>query len=389
MVDLSDGIAGSFCTRLLAGLGAEIIKIEKPGQGDSARSMEPHLPGPDCLDRSALFNHLNAGKKSVTSDLKSPKGRELVQRLVGQAQVVVENFRPGQLDSLGLGFSSLSQLNASLVLTSISAFGQYGPYRDYLATNLGCLAMGGMLYSCGEPDSQPIEIGGNQAEYVAGLTAAVATLAAVLHAELTGEGQWIDVSVMESVALMLEEALATFADAGTVYPRQGNRHGRTYPMTILPCKDGFAGVMLANDSDWELFARFTGNEELLELRFASGEDRARLASELEQLLQPFLMQRTREQIFHWAQELRLPFSLVLSPDDLLNDPQHRARGFFATTHHPLIGDLLQLGAPFKMQETPWRTDRAPLLGEHTEEILCQRLGLAQWEIWQLKSESVL
>lgn len=389
VIDFSQEVSGPYCTRLLAGLGAEVIKIEKPGEGDVARRTGPFLAGSNPLERSALFHHLNAGKKSVAIDLSRPAGRDLVIDLIRRAQVVVENFAPGTLSSLGLDYRTCSERNPGLVMTSISAFGQKGLYRDYAATDLTGLAMGGLLYTCGEPDREPIKIGGMQASYLAGLNGAIATVAALLQAELSGQGQWIDVSVMESVASALEATTVDHSRSGEVQRRQGNRHGQTYPMTILPCKDGYVGVMIADDEDWELFARLVDGEELLDSRFARGEDRMRLAADIEGILLPRLMERTRADLFNWAQELRLPFSMVLSPEELLNDPQHRSRSFFQTAAHPEVGEILQVGPPFRMEATPWQCGCAPLLGEHTEQVLRGLLNLDEGEIWGLKREGAI
>lgn len=389
IIDFSQEVAGPYCTRLAAGLGAEVIKIEKPGEGDVARQSEPFLPGSNSLECSALFHHLNAGKKSITINLESSEGRDLVKRLVCKAQIAIENFAPGYLGSIGLDYHSCSEKNPGLVITSISPFGQHGPYRDYVATDLTSLAMGGLLYTCGETDREPIRIGGMQASYLAGLHGAIATTAALLQAEVTGEGQWIDVSVMECVASVLEATTVHYSRGLEVAHRQGNRHGQSYPMTILPCKDGYIGAMIAGDENWELFARLVDKEELLESRFVRGKDRFILADEIDGILRPYLMNHTRAELFHWAQELRLPFSMVLSPGELLSDPQHRSRNFFRNARHPVAGDTIQLGPPFRMKTTPWQSGRAPLLGEHTEEVLQDLLNLDERELSELRREGAI
>jgi len=388
VIDLSEQVAGPYCTRLLAGLGAEVIKVERPGVGDVARRAEPLTPV-ESLECGALFQHLNASKKSLTLDLESPKGRDYLGRLTQQAQIVVESFAPGYLDVLGIGYSSLAQGNPGLVMTSISSFGQDGPYRDYAATDLTCVAAGGMLYLCGDPQREPLKIGGLQAEYLGGLNGAIATLAALWDAETSGKGQWIDVSIMESVVSALEGTTVAYSSGGEIRRRQGNRHGQACPTTILPCKDGYVGITFASDEDWNLFASMSNQKELLAPRHARGEDRLRFANEIEEILRMHFMERTREEVFHWAQELRLPFSMVLTPEELLNDPQHRARDFFTAVDHPVLGEVLQVGAPFVMGETPWRVGRAPLLGEHTEEVLRERLSLDEGEMWALRREGII
>ena len=231
------------------------------------------------------------------------------------------------------------------------------------------LALGGMLYTTGDPDREPLMLPGHQADYVAGLHAAVATLAALLQAERCGLGQHVDVSIMESVASILEATTVAYDRDGVIRRRQGNRHGRTHPMALLPCKDGYVGVMVASDADWEPFAAFSGLDGLLDSRFADGAGRLAHADEIDRILHPWLMDRTREELFHSAQEWRFPFAMVLSPQEVFADRQHGERGFFSTVHHPAVVDVTVVGAPFQMSETPWLVGRAPTLGEHNEEIL--------------------
>jgi crotonobetainyl-CoA:carnitine CoA-transferase CaiB-like acyl-CoA transferase len=389
VLELSGLIAGSYCTRLLAGLGAEVIKIEPPEEGDFTRKLTPLDDSGDVLENGALFHHLNASKKSITLSLASHKGVNLLRRLIGKAEIVVESLGPGAMDSLGLGFNDLARRNPDVVVTSISPFGQDGPYRDYPASDLILQAMGGLMFTCGDPKREPIKIGGRQTEYVAGLNAAVGTMGAYLAAEISGEGKWIDISIMESVVSILQGTTVAYTRQNVVRRRQGNRHGPAYSVSLLPCKDGYVAVMLPTDDDWEMFARLASLDQLLEKRFAKAERRLRFADEIEVILRPFLMERTRTELFSWAQELRLPFSIVLTLDELLDDLQHQARDFFTAIDHPVAGDVLQIGPPFKMFESGWRIDRAPLLGEHTEQVFREKLGLDEGELWELRQDGTI
>lgn len=368
VLDLSLGVAGPYCTRLLAGLGADVVKVEPPG-GDPARKAGPFLtdePGPED---SALFQHLNVGKRSVTLDLWSEVDRSVVRWLASRSHIVVESFPPGLMAELGLGFDRLRQDTPALVMTSISDFGQSGPYRDYRASEIVHLALGGLLYTTGDPNREPLMLPGYQASYLAGLNAAVATLAALYRAERTGVGSHVDVSVMESVASALEATTVVYARDGVIRRRQGNRHGRSHPTAVLPCKDGYVGVMVASEADWELFAVMAGLAELAAPRFASADRRAARVEEIEDILRPWLMTHSRCQLFRWAQQLRLPFGVVLSPQELLRDPQHRRRRFITTIPHPVLHRTTLVGPPFRMGATPWTAGRAPFLGEHHEEVL--------------------
>lgn len=389
VLDLTEDVAGPYCTRLLAGLGAEVIKIEARGEGDPCRKLLPLGNDRNPLERGALYQHLNSGKKSLSLNLDSVRGQKILEDLTQQAHMIVESLAPGTLQRWGLDYATLANENPALVLVSISGFGQDGPYRDYASTNLIELAMGGMLYTCGEPDREPLQIGGFQAGYLAGLGAASAALAAFYQAEVSGIGEHVDVSVMESVAFALEATTVKYTRDGIIRGRQGNRHGTSYPMTLLPCRDGYAGVMLTSDDDWALFAEFVGEPALMDSRFARGEDRFRRADEIKVLLRPFLAEHTRGGLFDWAQERRIPFAMVLTPHELLHDPHHRARQFLTPVEHPVLGELTVVGAPFQMTASPWKIERAPLVGEHTTIILRERLGLSDGEIWELVQAGTL
>lgn len=375
VLDLSSGVAGPYCTRLLAGLGAEVVKVEPPG-GDYARRLGPFLTGSSFgkkdkpgLDHSALFHHLNAGKKSVVLDIQSDADRSTIRSLATRSQILVECFPPGVMADLGLGYESLCRDNPKLVMTSISDFGQNGPYRDFHADEIVHLALGGLLYTTGEPDREPLALAGHQASYLAGLNATIAAVAGLCQAEVSGRGSHIDVSILESVVSVLEATTVLYSRDGVIRRRQGNRHGRSHPTTILPCRDGYIGVMLGGDADWDLFAAFTGLEGLADPRFATVAGRLASADEIDAIVRPWLMTRTRRDLFHSAQELRLPLAMVLSPEEVMRDAQHRRRKFFSTVDHPVVGKVTLVGPPFRMSSAPWISGRAPTLDEHREEVI--------------------
>ncbi len=358
VLDVGRYVSGPYCSKLLADFGAEVIKIESPNGGDISRCCGP-FPGdaPDP-ERSGLFLHLNTNKKSITLDWQSEAGGEILQKLILQADVLVENYDPGVLDC-----QSLRELNPSLILTSISYFGQDGPYRDYKGADIVAQAVGGTMKLTGLPDRQPLKIAGPQAEYQAGLNAAVATMTALYLRDETGMGQHIDISVIEVLASILEGALLSYSYNRALRKRDGARHRMLHPSTILPCKNGY--VHIDAGGDWETFARFLEIPELL--RYEPEEARQK-ADEVEAQLIPWLASREAEEIFHRAQEWRLPFAMVLGADQLPADQQLRARGFFVDIDHPIAGRLTYPGAPFKMSENTWKAGRAPLLGEHNREI---------------------
>lgn len=367
VLDLSTGVAGPYCTRLLAGLGAQVIKVEPPG-GDPTRLLGPFIGGTPSSEGSALFHHLNAAKKSVTLDVDDPSDGTILRELLARSQVVVESFSPGRMAELGLGYETLRAGSPALVMTSITHFGQSHPDRGVRGDDLIDLALGGLLFTSGEPDREPISLPGNQALYAAGLNAAVATIAALLQAEVTGRGEHVDVAVVESVLAMVESGTLSDRPDNPRRRRQGNRHGEAHPMTLLPCKDGYVAVMVPTDADWELFALVTGIEALQDPKYATVEGRRRNAGEIDAILEPWLRERTRDELFHFAQELRLPFAMVLSPAEVIADPQLKERGFFSYVEHPAVGPVLHARLPWRSSGSGWQAGRAPLLGEHTAEV---------------------
>jgi crotonobetainyl-CoA:carnitine CoA-transferase CaiB-like acyl-CoA transferase len=387
VLDLSEHISGPYCTKLLADYGAEVIKIEKPGLGDVSRSMGPFADDHPDPEKSGLFLFLNGNKKGVTLNLENREGAALFKRLIQKADILVENFRPGVMASLGLAYEALAEVNPSLILTSISYFGQDGPYRDYQGSDIVAQAMGGLMQLTGESEHEPLKLPGSQAEFQAGLNAAVATLVAVYFRDQTGEGQWVDVSVQEAVASILEAAVATYSYSGLVRNRMGSRHPLQCPSRVMPCKDGW--ILVQAGANWDHFATFLGAPELMEPRLASML-RYHYADEVEGLIQPRLMTHEAKELFSSGQQWRIPFAMVLGIDELMPDPQYRARGFFQEIDHPVAGRLHYPGAPFRMSQTPWRMVRpAPLLGEHNEEIYMGTLVFTKEDLALLRGKGVI
>ncbi|MBI2908603.1 MAG: CoA transferase [Chloroflexi bacterium] len=383
VLDLSHGISGAYCTRLLAGLGAEVIKVEAPG-GDEARRMGPFPTDIPDLEQSGLFLYLNTGKKSVTLDLSSATGISILKALVKATDILVEGYAPSVLPGLGVGYDSLEFINPALIMTSISYFGQTGPYRDYQGSDLVALALGGLMDVTGEPDREPLKPGGFQAEYQAGINAAVATMTALYYRDETGLGQHIDVSVVECIASITEGATLSYAYNKVLRRREGSRHHTACPSVILPCRDGY--VHIHAPADWDAFARFVGAPRLMNSEFKASPRRH--ADEIEAILMDWVKDKTRDEVFHAAQEWRLPFAKVMGIDELFDDPQYLARAFFVDVEDPQAGVLRQPSAPFRMS-TPWQAGRAPLLGEHNEEVYCQGLGYSREDLVRLRERGVV
>ena len=387
VLDLSENISGPFCTKLLADYGAEVIKIEKPGEGDPARKIGPFPGDEPHRDKSGTFLFLNANKKGITLNLGDKGGIAIFQKLVEKADIVVENFRPGVMAGLGLDYQALAKMNPSLIMTSISYFGQGGPYRDYQGSDIIAQAMGGLMQLTGDPEREPLKLPGSQAEFQAGLNAAVATLCALYFRDQTGEGQHIDVSVQEVVASILESAVATYSYSGFIRGRLGSRHPLQCPSRVMRCQDGWIHVQAG--ANWDHFAAFLQEPQLMEPRLASI-FRYHYADEVEGLIQPWLMKHGAEEIFASGQEWRIPFAMVLGLEELGEDPQYQARGFFPEINHPVADRFAYPGAPFRMSQTPWQIARpAPLLGEHNEEIYVGRLGLSNEDVARLGKNGVI
>ncbi|MDY7033363.1 MAG: CoA transferase [Thermodesulfobacteriota bacterium] len=387
VLDLSWHIAGPYCTKLLAGLGAEVVKIERPGQGDPARSIGPFFNDEPHPEKSGLFHHLNTGKKSITLNLKSSTGKNIFLQLVQEADILVENFSPGVMAGFGLTYEVLEELNPKLVMTSISNFGSSGPYRDYKMTEIVAQALGGLMYITGDLDRVPLKPVGSQAQYQAGLNSFVGTMAAFYGANGTGIGQYVESSIMETMNSILEYSLLEYLYQGRIEVRKGNK-GAAHPWGMYFCKDGYIGIAVVGKL-WDRLVEWIDTPEIRSESIDSIVKRVFNRDEVDAALYPFFMDHTREEIYHQGQERKIPISLVRSPEDLVNAPQYRARGFWVDIDHPETGTLTYPGAPAIMSETPWQTIRPPLLGEHNEEIYCNRLGYTKEDLVKLKEMSII
>ena len=366
VLDLTHHIAGPFCTKMLADYGAEVIKVEKPAIGDAARTQGPFINDKPDINGGGLFLYLNTNKKSITLDLKTKQGAEILKRLVKEVDVLVENFEPRVMTTLGLDYDVLKGINPGLVMTSISSFGQTGPYRDCKATDLTVWGMSGILYEMGEPDREPLKMGANVSEYVAGLYGTLCTIAAIYYCNETGIGQHVDVSILEAFHTMQPSMTLVFSYAGFVRRRAGIH----FPWGILRCQDGYIGFFLPTQTHWEMLCTLLGKPELLSKpEYETPMMREERRDEITAIIQSWLNDKLMMDVFHAAQELRLPLTMVPNMQQVLEIPQHKERGYFEEIDHPVVGKLVYPGAPFKMAETPYQKGRAPLLGEHNKEIL--------------------
>jgi crotonobetainyl-CoA:carnitine CoA-transferase CaiB-like acyl-CoA transferase len=395
VLDLTHHIAGPYCTKLLADYGADVIKIERPDGGDPARRYGPFPHDEPHPEKSALFLHLNTNKRGITLNLKTSAGKELVAELVRRVDVVVENFSPRVMPRLGLAYDTLERLNPRLVMTSISNFGQSGPYRDYKAQDILIYAMGGPMHQTGVAEREPMKMAGNLMQYQGGTMAATATLVGVWGAQLQGFGQHIDVSLFETQAGSVDRRstfLAAYAYAGETFPRQASGAQGLLPRGIYPCQDGYVCIHVTNEW-WPRLAQMLGRPDLLtDPKFATAAARLRVEhqGEFDAIFYPWLLTRTKQEIMERAQAARVLATAVNTPEDVLRDRHFQARGFFVEVDHPSAGRVTQPGPPFRMGETPWCIRRcAPHLGQHNEEVYGGVLGLSKEELMVLREQGVI
>jgi crotonobetainyl-CoA:carnitine CoA-transferase CaiB-like acyl-CoA transferase len=391
ILDLSEGIAGPYCTRLLAAFGAQVTKVEKPQIGDISRAMGPFPNNEYNLEKSGTFYYLNTDKKSVTLNLKSQRGQEICQKLLKESDVLVESFAPGGLAKSGLTKRVLKEINPYLIVTSISAFGKTGPYRNYRSNNLIASALGGTMYvnrPGTKPTRRPAIQGGFQAEYSTGVLSYIATVAALIGRSKNDKGISIDLSMMDSVATTLMGQVTEYSYLGL--SRRTNPfpiHG--YPIgNSVPCKDGWISLIPGIGGAPNL-PFLIEKPELQDDRLFT-ETHARMAEpeKFDALLLPWLKEHDKWEVAKAAQELRLAITPVLSPGELFDDPQLRAREFFATAEHPELGKVTVPGLPAKLSATPGQVGRAPLLGEHNLAVYT-KCGLTRLEIKQLQKDEII
>lgn len=387
IIDLTQYVAGPYCTKLLADYGGDVVKIEKPGAGDGARRMGPFFQDDPHPEKSGLFLNLNTNKRGITLNLDTHTGRKLFKEMVKQADMVVESFSPGVMASWGLDYPELEKINPGLVMTSVSNFGQTGPYRDYKSTNITNCAIGGWTHTAGDETNVRPQAGGWTTHYVTGTVAAIGALSALFHRNETGIGQHVDISSMEAISPITIYPTVHFSYAGVKEFRIGNR----FPYVILPCKEGYIGMNLLTQDQWELFCNFIGMGDLTENpEYEYGLPLMEKWEEVQAKIAPWFADKMPEDVFHEGQAWRIPFALVPNSREILGFPQHEERGFFVGVEHPSTGKITYPGAPFKMSQTPWEIRRsAPTLGQHNEEIFCGELEYSKTELVQLFSLGVI
>ena len=392
VLDFTIMLAGPFATMMLGDCGAEVIKIERPGTGDNTRAIGPFSSKDPDHQAGGVFLSIGRNKKSITIDLKRPKGIEIVKELVKKSDVVLENFRPGVMDRLGLGYSELSRVNPRIVYTSISGFGQTGPYRERPSFDLIAQAMGGVMAMTGPKGGAPCKVGPGIGDIWAASIAAYATMVALHSSNITGRGQHVDCAMYDSMIYMIERAVMMYSLAGIVSGRDGNAHPLYAPYDCFETKDGKHVVVAGHwESQWQNLCRAMNRQDLLEdPRFRTMWDRAQNYEHLRSIIETWIAARNREEIISMLIDYDVPVGPVNTVEDIFNCPQVNAREMLSEIHHPIVGQMKIVGVPIQFSETPARVrSAAPLLGEHTEEVLRNILSLSDSEIQTMREEGVI
>ncbi len=386
VLDLTRILAGPYATMILRDLGAEVIKIEQPGTGDEARDF-----GPFKSDFSLYFMSVNRGKKSVTLNLKSRRGKELFLELVKGSDILVENFRPGTMEKLGLDYESLKTYHPSLLYAACSGFGQTGPYAMRGAYDMIIQGMGGIISITGEPNRPPVRVGTSIGDITSALFTAIGILSALRHRDQTGEGQFIDVGMLDCQVAILENAMVRYFSTGEVPRPLGRRHPAITPFEVFESADGYVVIAIGNNELWRKFCEHVGQPELIDdEQFNTNALRTENHESLFPILAEIMRRRTTDAWVEALEEIGVPCGPVNTVDKVANDPQVLARDMIAEVEHDTTGTVQIPGMPIKLSETPGQIDApAPNLGEHTSEILTGLLGLESEEVNQLKQAGIV
>ena len=395
VVEYGSFISAAYCTKLMADLGAEVIKVEEPKKGDESRDYGPFPDDVPYPERSGLFLYLNTNKLGVTLNVKTTTGMDILEALLREADVFVENNPPKLMSEIGLDYVKLMEINPRLIVTSLTPFGQTGPYRDYKAYPINCCAVGGVSQSIGHYWREPLTMPLSHGNYQAGVSGALGTMVALLARDVTGRGQHVDISETDVWATYhVGFGITIYAFGVKDNLRKGYIGGGwTYPARrVIPCKDGYMALCAPQLKQWVKFVELMGNPEWIQDpryrdRHAMEDD---YPEEVDALLAPWFLERTKKELFELFEKNAIPFAPLYNMEDEVNDVHLEKRRFFAAIDRDETGDLKYPGAPYKFSKTPWALARpAPLLGEHNEEIYCGRLGYSKEDLVALRRADVI
>jgi crotonobetainyl-CoA:carnitine CoA-transferase CaiB-like acyl-CoA transferase len=387
VLDLTRVLSGPYCTMLLGDLGAEVIKVERPGEGDDTRAFAPPYQG----DQAAYFLSINRNKKSITLDMKSERGKELLWRLVDTCDVLVENFRPGAMDRLGFGYEAVSARRPGIVYCSISGFGDFGPQKDRPGYDVIVQGEAGIMDLTGPRDGAPYKVGTSVADLVSGLTASQGILAALLAAKSTGRGQKVAVSMYEAVAALLTFNAGIYFATGAAPRRRGNEHATIVPYETFEAADGWINLGVANDDLWRRFCKGADAIHLMDdPQFAKASDRVRNRDTLTPLVRDIIRQRTRDEWLKVLDAAGVPCGAIRTVAEVCDGDLLKGRRMIAEMAHPSAGAVRAIKNAVHLSDTPLDGYAAPpRLGEHTREVLTQLLGCSEAEIDELAQAGVV
>jgi formyl-CoA transferase len=388
VVDLTRVLAGPYCTMMLGDLGAEVIKIEEPSHGDDTRGWgPPFAPGGE----SAYFLSTNRNKRSLTLNLKSEAGRAILRRLIERGDVLVDNFRSGTLESWGLDYATLQSIRPGLIVCSITGYGQTGPYRERPGYDFMVQAMGGFMSLTGPADGEPYRAGIAIADLAAGMFASNAILAALFARERTGEGQRIDISLLDSQVALLSYVASNFLVSGELPRRYGNGHPNIVPYQSFPARDGYFAFAAGNDAQWKRFCQAVDKAEWsVDARFATNGARVQNRKAVAEMLGELFRSRPAQAWMDLCESIGVPSAPIQTLDRVFADPQVAARGLRTEVDHPTAGRLAMVASPLCIPTSPALVRRAPpTLGQHTREVLVDLLGSSPEEVAAWRAAGVI
>ena len=387
ILDLTRVLSGPYCTMLLGDLGAEVIKVERPGEGDDTRSFAPPFQG----DQAAYFLSINRNKKSITLDMKSEQGKEILWRLLDLSDVLVENFRPGAMERLGFGYEAVTNRRPAIIYCSISGFGDGGPQKDRPGYDVIVQGEAGIMDLTGPRDGPPHKVGTSIADLVSGLTAVQGILAALYTAKIDGRGQRVLVSMYEAVAALLTFNASIYFATGNTPKRRGNEHATIVPYETFEASDGWINLGVANDDIWRRFCAAVGTAELAtDRRFANAPDRVRNRDALVPLIKTVIKQRSRDEWLKLLDDSGVPCGAIRTVAEVCDSEVLRARGMIAEMPHASAGNVKGIKSAIHLSETVLDTYTAPpKLGEHTNEVLTRLLGYSSDKVNALRREGVV